>query len=158
MRAKVDEQRLVEEGLAELRRAPAFFLDRMDAALDEGPHAGRDIEVLSDNFVSAAMQLWLSTVRDGDRVRELREMRYADFLASPEWAFTRKLALRRAGHRCQGCNDSDNLEVHHRTYERRGEEAPGDLTVLCSGCHTAVHLVADGRRGTIRKQSKRARL
>lgn len=92
------------------------------------------------------------------RAEALHTMPYADYLRTPEWAEQRRRARLRAGDRCQTCDSPDNLDVHHRTYDRRGYEEPGDLIVLCSACHTAVHLVADARRGTIRKTSKRARV
>jgi hypothetical protein len=47
------------------------------------------------------------------------------------------------------------LNVHHRTYERRGYELPEDLTVLCVACHTAVHLVVDARAGKVRPLLRR---
>ena len=31
------------------------------------------------------------------------------------------------------------LNVHHKTYCRRGREEPGDLIVLCRNCHTGFH-------------------
>jgi hypothetical protein len=31
------------------------------------------------------------------------------------------------------------LDVHHRTYENKGKEKLGDLTVLCRECHTKFH-------------------
>lgn len=36
-----------------------------------------------------------------------------------------------------GRNDCElqQLEVHHRTYERRGHERDSDLIALCWGCH-----------------------
>lgn len=61
------------------------------------------------------------------------------YLRSPHWATTRKVALERAERRCQVCNAKDNLDVHHRTYERLGEERPADLTVLCRRCHDLFH-------------------
>jgi 5-methylcytosine-specific restriction endonuclease McrA len=67
---------------------------------------------------------------------------YRDYLASPDWRTTVAAALRRAGHRCQVCNADRwfcRLEVHHRTYERLGREAPGDLIVLCRHCHELFH-------------------
>jgi replicative DNA helicase len=48
-------------------------------------------------------------------------------------------ALSRAGHRCQVCNSPDKLDVHHRTYERVGQEQLDDLTVLCDRCHGLFH-------------------
>lgn len=90
-----------------------------------------------------------------DRGEALRKMPYQEYLRTPEWAEQRRRAIERAEGRCQGCNADSHLEVHHRTYDNRGEEEAGDLTVLCAACHTAVHLVADGRRGKVRSQSRR---
>jgi len=60
---------------------------------------------------------------------------YNNYLRSKEWKEKRKVALDRAHHRCQLCNSPKFLEVHHRTYERFGDELPEDLTVLCQDCH-----------------------
>ena len=62
-------------------------------------------------------------------------MNYHAYMQSPEWRRRREAALQRAGHRCQVCNGSENLQAHHRTYENLGNELPGDLTVLCDECH-----------------------
>src|SRR5438874_456134 len=64
---------------------------------------------------------------------------YREYLESPEWQSRRLLALQHAGHRCQVCNSPDGLEVHHRTYERIGNEELEDLTVLCHRCHEIFH-------------------
>lgn len=61
------------------------------------------------------------------------------YLRSDHWRETRLRALEAAGNRCQVCNSDRRLDVHHRTYERLGREAPGDLTVLCRGCHELYH-------------------
>lgn len=70
---------------------------------------------------------------------QTRPTSYHEYLASAQWQTTRALALSRAGHRCQVCNAPTSLDVHHRTYERLGEELPSDLTVLCRHCHTIFH-------------------
>jgi hypothetical protein len=70
-----------------------------------------------------------------DRQREYREV----YLRSEHWRETRAAALERAEHRCQVCNSAKQLDVHHRTYERLGEERPADLTVLCRTCHDRHH-------------------
>jgi len=72
-------------------------------------------------------------------VKLLCSMPYKDYLKSDHWRATRAAALVAAGFRCQLCNSPDSLAVHHRTYERRGHEAPADLTVLCSPCHAKFH-------------------
>jgi hypothetical protein len=76
------------------------------------------------------------------RIEELRSMPYTEYVHTPEWQERRKAALGRAGHRCQVCNASGPLDVHHRTYDRRGDERADDLTVLCRQCHGLFHEVA----------------
>lgn len=69
----------------------------------------------------------------------LHVMPYADYLITPHWQNMRQLALQRAGNHCQVCNTATTLNVHHRTYERRGYEEPQDLIVLCQSCHQLFH-------------------
>lgn len=82
---------------------------------------------------------------DGERTvpvrsRKLRAMPYEEYLRTPHWKRKREDKLRAAGHRCQVCNSGSGiLDVHHRTYERLGEELDMDLTVLCRGCHRRHH-------------------
>jgi hypothetical protein len=66
---------------------------------------------------------------------------YDEYLHSALWQRVRQEALTRAGHCCQLCNLPHHLQVHHRTYERRGFELPADLIVLCSACHARHHQV-----------------
>ena len=69
------------------------------------------------------------------RQYELDTMPYTKYLETPEWKSKSAKAKRYAGFRCQLCNSNENLVSHHRTYERRGHELLGDLTVLCQDCH-----------------------
>jgi len=70
----------------------------------------------------------------------LRAMPYEEYLQTPHWKRRREDRLRAAGRRCQLCNrGSGTLNVHHRTYERLGEELDGDLIVLCRSCHSTFH-------------------
>ena len=82
---------------------------------------------------------WKSSVEE--QVSKRRRMRYKNYLESPEWQGVRMQALEYAGGRCQLCNSSDHLNVHHRTYERLGEEQESDVTVLCKSCHELFHEV-----------------
>lgn len=66
-------------------------------------------------------------------------MDYAAYLASPQWWEKRQLAVKRAHGRCAICNANGKLNVHHRTYERVGNELPEDLIVLCEDCHALFH-------------------
>jgi len=76
---------------------------------------------------------------DEQRTTELKTMPYEEYLQTPEWLERRALMIERAGNRCQVCNSGEDLNVHHRTYERQGNEHPGDLTVLCKQCHAWFH-------------------
>ncbi|MDQ2981939.1 MAG: HNH endonuclease [Actinomycetota bacterium] len=73
------------------------------------------------------------------RQYELRTMPYRLYLQTPEWAERARRARERALHRCSVCNRDDPLEVHHRTYERRGAEREDDVIALCSTCHGLFH-------------------
>lgn len=61
--------------------------------------------------------------------------RYLEYLQSPEWAEIRRKRHEIDGWRCRLCNTQDDLECHHRTYERLGREDVNDLTTLCRRCH-----------------------
>lgn len=74
------------------------------------------------------------------RLEELRAMPYREYLRTPEWSYQRHAALARAGHCCQlDRRHRTDLEVHHNSYERRGNEQPSDLVVLCNACHSKHH-------------------
>lgn len=75
------------------------------------------------------------------------EFHYGDYLRSERWAELRATAVGEADGRCQVCNSSDDLNVHHRTYERLGQDDEWrDLVVLCRICHEGYHfLIAEGR-------------
>jgi 5-methylcytosine-specific restriction endonuclease McrA len=74
-----------------------------------------------------------------ERLTELQTMPYKVYLKTPEWLFRKTDAIVRAEYRCQICYSPDKLNVHHRTYDRIGQERPGDLTVLCKECHELFH-------------------
>ncbi len=71
---------------------------------------------------------------------------YYHYINSSEWRAKAEEAKARTNNRCQICNKSRaevQLEAHHRTYERLGNELPEDITVLCRNCH---QLYEDERR------------
>lgn len=73
------------------------------------------------------------------RLHRLRTMPYGEYLLTREWKERRTTVVRRAGGRCMVCNRQRPLEVHHRTYERRGDEDWADLIALCDECHGRHH-------------------
>ena len=73
---------------------------------------------------------------------ELKTMPYHDYLLTEEWKIKRKYHLKKAKYKCQLCgiNIKDaKLEVHHKTYENRGNEKYKDLIVVCNNCHSILH-------------------
>lgn len=64
---------------------------------------------------------------------------YRDYLQSAHWLALADETRRLAGHRCQVCNSGGELHVHHRTYERIGQEFQSDLVALCADCHALFH-------------------
>lgn len=68
-------------------------------------------------------------------------MTYSEYIRSDAWRHSpaRLSELQAAGYRCRLCNadgtQESPLHVHHRTYERFGNELPSDLTALCKECH-----------------------
>lgn len=72
---------------------------------------------------------------------QLKVMPYKEFLTTFYWDIVRQYKLKQASYKCDLCNTSKSLHVHHKTYEHRGEEYQhlSDLTVLCSNCHAKFH-------------------
>ena len=80
-------------------------------------------------------------------LRMFQYLSYREYLETDQWRETRAEAIARAGGRCALCprEDPDGSEklvfhVHHRSYQRIGEELPGDLVVLCEACHEALEV------------------
>lgn len=85
-----------------------------------------------------------------ERSAVLRSMPYEEYLLTPEWDARRMHKILSAGKKCQVCNSGSPLNVHHRTYIRRGVERWSDLIVLCVECHELFHAhrrLADGGEG-----------
>jgi hypothetical protein len=80
-----------------------------------------------------------SLPKEEARRLRLRAIPYREYLETPEWKALREKKLKAARFRCELCNEPGQLNVHHRTYERRGNEHLKDLIVLCRGCHEKFH-------------------
>ncbi len=90
--------------------------------------------------------------------QNLRTMPYRDYLYTDHWKQVRRAALARAERRCQLCNSPNRLEVHHRTYARRGAEQDNDVIVLCERCHTRFHQTKERPSGRSRAYRHRTSL
>ena len=81
-------------------------------------------------------------------VAQLRQLPYSEYLKTDHWNGIRLAALARSWYRCQLCyaGREVKLDVHHRTYERRGREARADVIVLCHPCHEKFHDILEGSK------------
>ena len=66
---------------------------------------------------------------------------YDTYLNSEEWKRKREWVLIFWNHECALCSSAINLHIHHRTYERLGNEKITDLIVLCKACHDHFHVL-----------------
>lgn len=75
--------------------------------------------------------------------------RYLAFLNSPEWKAIAKAKKEADGNKCQVCGSTENLEVHHKTYDpdpMKGLLSFKNLTTLCKDCHLSAHGYKYGMR------------
>lgn len=63
--------------------------------------------------------------------------KYERYIKSGKWRRIRERVMARDGQRCKFCNSTENLQVHHLTYEHlyREENYLYDLVTLCKKCH-----------------------
>ncbi len=120
-----------------MRRAEEIQEDR--DALDADP--GWEARVADGDLAMAALVVPTSP----ERIAQLRRMDYrTEYLLTPEWRERRAWLLAATGYRCSRCGMySKVLDVHHRTYERLGDEAPQDIVALCRRCHQDEHARVD---------------
>jgi 5-methylcytosine-specific restriction endonuclease McrA len=100
---------------------------------------GNDAPTLRNSWDELRDETLCLNCRAVEQVPSLNAIPYREYLQTDHWRETREYALIRADYRCQVCNSSAGLHVHHRTYARRGEELPSDVIVLCADCHKLFH-------------------
>lgn len=74
-------------------------------------------------------------------MKTLPATEYRRYMESEEWEATKAWWRRHRGpkrRRCQVCHDR-HYDLHHRTYDRLGDERLRDLVPLCRRHHQAVH-------------------
>ncbi len=87
-------------------------------------HSSRTLSIGPACYGEAGIQQWDS---------------YEAYLKSDVWKKRRRQALEADGFRCRICDSGMDLNVHHRSYDRLGSEAPMDLITLCRQCHAVFH-------------------
>ena len=73
------------------------------------------------------------------RCSDVWDRAYAQYLQTAEWRRKRQLVLLRAQGICEGCRESQAVDVHHLTYSDVGEEFLFQLAALCRKCHDRWH-------------------
>lgn len=71
-------------------------------------------------------------------------MEYGDFLKTLYWKTISAIVKEDSGNKCSKCGSTENLEVHHKTYDNHGLEhlksiQDSDLTCICHKCHSKEH-------------------
>lgn len=64
---------------------------------------------------------------------------YQEYLESPKWKEFRKKVFERYGRKCDKCQTTKNLQVHHLHYHNIFNEQLEDVRVLCKKHHDEVH-------------------
>ena len=86
---------------------------------------------------------------------------YRKYLKSKEWELKKIELFKTKPNRCEECSNTNNIEVHHKTYENIMNEKLSDLQVLCRGCHMAKHNIKTQfqlkRLAKLKKKKKRKR-
>ena len=74
---------------------------------------------------------------------------YHAYMSSPAWK-RRRAKCFASQRKCLACGEwADKFVAHHRTYERVGQEEPGDLIKLCVLCHQALHVYQKTHGSTV---------
>lgn len=82
-----------------------------------------------------------SFVNENEISDYIKSMDYKDFLQTPYWKAISEKVRQKANFKCQICNSSKNLNVHHRSYQHHGNELYHleDLICICKDCHEKHH-------------------
>lgn len=92
----------------------------------------------------AFIQMKTNLSKNENMVNQLRRMEYKEFLQSSYWKILKEYTITNIENKCSLCNSANEclLQLHHRTYEHKGEEYKNirkSLTVLCGKCHSLFH-------------------
>ena len=79
------------------------------------------------------------TAKEAEEKLIARKSFYNEYLQSEDWQVLRLRVMQREGGVCQGCRMASITQVHHRNYERLGNELLTDLYGYCETCHKKSH-------------------
>lgn len=65
---------------------------------------------------------------------------YKEYLKTNHWKNTKdRMYKSKYKYECYCCGTKKLLQLHHKSYNRVGNEKLNDLIWLCGGCHNLVH-------------------
>jgi DNA-binding transcriptional regulator YiaG len=99
-----------------------------------GRHTGRDRRRLDLARGAGVRGLVSGDALAGWRGTMTREER-CTYFASRQWFLLRERVRERCSDTCEHCGASKMAQVHHKTYERMGNELLEDLLGVCEPCH-----------------------
>lgn len=77
--------------------------------------------------------------RGDEDVKFLWKRNYDRYISSVVWKNKSEKIKSKRGNKCQVCGGENELQVHHNTYDRLGNEDDNDLVLLCKSCHFLFH-------------------
>ena len=132
-----------------------FSYDEWELRYEDDPYrsvgfaSSGDIFLEQHERITAIRESWPTALWDDPwtiderRAKRLAEMPYSGNLLTPEWKAKRYWMIRHGVRSCVRCGAyKTSFHVHHLTYERRGNELPEDLELLCADCHRGEHGIA----------------
>lgn len=99
-----------------------------------------------------------STRPDGIDLFKLREWYRKQYLKTIWWDERRHRALELACYKCEACDGTGALHIHHLSYHHLFGEEDEDLMCLCNDCHKLAHdsVFEHKTRGMPTKEKKAA--
>ena len=77
--------------------------------------------------------------RNKKKVKSSHKKAYDKYIDSDQWTMMRWGLFYKRGEKCERCGKTENLQVHHKTYENLFREKFADLEILCKECHRKEH-------------------
>jgi hypothetical protein len=79
-----------------------------------------------------------TTAKPKKRKRKLSK-EYLDYINGEKWAAIKLDLYHIRGRKCEVCQSTKTVDVHHKTYKNLFNEEPEDLILLCRYHHNMVH-------------------
>lgn len=64
---------------------------------------------------------------------------YSEYLKTKHWNNIKQQMYKKYRYHCCVCGWSHGIQIHHKTYERVGNESLDDLIYICKACHKLYH-------------------